>query len=262
MRKTPREIFERKTQGGKLVVLTAYDYPSAKILDEEGVDIVLVGDSLGMVLLGYDNTLSVTMEDMIHHTKAVSRAVKCAMVVTDMPVGSYPDADTALQNARRLIREGGADAVKLEGGEKVIEQVSALIEAGIPVMGHVGMLPQSVDKTQGFRVQGKTREDADKILNDAVLLDGLGVFAVIAECVPKKLGAEMSRKLRAPVIGIGAGPADGQVLVLQDLLGFRGKVKPKFVRVYAHLDEEIRKAVRAYRADVLSGCFPSDEESY
>lgn len=235
----------------------------AKILDEEGVDIILVGDSVGMVLLGYDNTLSVTMEEMIYHTKAVSRAVTHALLLADLPAGSYDSPDHALQNARRLVNEAGAAGVKIEGGLKIKEQIKAIIGAGIPVAGHLGMLPQSLRETGGFRVQGKKPEDAEKILQDAVLLDELGVFALILECVPRALGAQISKKVRCPTIGIGAGPeTDGQVLVLHDLLGFRGKVKPKFVRPYADLDQEVRKAIRAYRSDVTSGEFPSEAESY
>jgi 3-methyl-2-oxobutanoate hydroxymethyltransferase len=263
VRLTPRDIFERKANGGKLTVLTAYDYPCAKILDEEGVDIILVGDSLGMVHLGHEDTRSVTMEDMAGHTAAVSRAVKRAMVVADMPFGSYGEPETAIQNARRLTREAGADAVKLEGGEKILEQVSALINAGIPVMGHVGMLPQSVSAAGKYQVQGRTPGEAEAIVRDALLLDRLGAFAIVLECIPQTLGARITKEVRCPAIGIGAGPAtDGQVLVLHDFLGYKSKVHPKFVRPYADFDGQMRRAVRAYRSDVQAGNFPSEKESY
>jgi 3-methyl-2-oxobutanoate hydroxymethyltransferase len=260
---TPAEIRDKKRRGGKITVLTAYDYPTAKILDEEGVDMILVGDSLGMVLLGYDNTLSVTMEDMAYHARAVSRGIRRALAVADMPAGSFETPALALHNAGRFVKECGIGGVKIEGGSKIREQVKALTGAGIPVAGHLGMLPQSVGETGGFKVRGKKPEEAEKILEDAVMLDELGVFALFLECVPRSLGALVSKKVSCPTIGIGAGPeTDGQVLVLYDLLGFRGKVAPKFVRPYADFDGEIRNAVRAYCRDVTAGKFPSEAESY
>jgi 3-methyl-2-oxobutanoate hydroxymethyltransferase len=260
---TPSQIREKKKRGEKIAVLTAYDYPTAKILDEEGVDMILVGDSLGMVLLGYDNTLPVTMEDMVYHAKAVSRGIRRSLAIADMPAGSFETPELALHNAGRFVKECGIGGVKIEGGSKIREQVRALTGAGIPVAGHLGMLPQSVGETGGFKVRGKKPEEAEKILEDAAMLDALGVFALFLECVPGALGAEVSKRVSCPTIGIGAGPGtDGQVLVLHDLLGFRGNVTPKFVRRYADLDGDIRKAVRAYRSDVMTGKFPSEAESY
>ncbi|MDD5217600.1 MAG: 3-methyl-2-oxobutanoate hydroxymethyltransferase [Candidatus Omnitrophica bacterium] len=263
MRLTVKAIRDKKKKREKVTVLTAYDFPTARILDEEGVDIVLVGDSVGMVLLGYESTLPVTMREILHHTKAVSRAVRHALVVADMPFGSYGHTEQALRNAGRLIREGGADAVKLEGCVKIQKQIQAIIDAGISVMGHVGMKPQTATLLGGYRVQGKDKAQADAILEEAVMLDRLGAFSIVLECVPAVLADKITRKVKCPTIGIGAGSkTDGQVLVLQDMLGFQSNVRPKFVRRYASLDKEIRKAVSNYREDILSGRFPSKEESY
>jgi len=263
MRLTAKAIFNKKKKKEKITVLTAYDYPSARILDAAGMDVVLVGDSLGMVVLGYETTLPVTMRDMLHHTKAVSRAVTRALVVGDMPFGSYDRPDQALRNARRFLKEAGADAVKLEGGERVREQVALLVQSGIPVMGHLGMTPQSVGSLGGYRVQGKQKREADQILKEALLLEKLGVFAIVLECVPAMLAARITRRLKCPTIGIGAGKGtDGQVLVLHDMLGIAGKVHPRFVRRYANLEKEIRRAAEKYRKEVLSGSFPSKEESF
>jgi 3-methyl-2-oxobutanoate hydroxymethyltransferase len=260
---TPQSIFEKKQNGEKIVALTAYDFPSARGLDEQSIDIILVGDSVGMVLLGHDSTVAVTMDDILHHTRAVSKAVKNTLLVADMPYGSYDSPDAALRNARRLIEEGGAHAVKLEGGTQCCEQVRELRKAGIAVMGHIGMLPQSVSGAGGFKVQGRKPEEADALVREAELLDGLGVFALILECVPKALGEAVTKRVKCPTIGIGAGPGtDGQILVLHDLLGFKGKVRPKFVRIYGDFEEEMKRAVAHYRKDVLSGGFPSDRESY
>ncbi len=263
MRLTAEAILGKKRKGEKLVCLSAYDFPSARAADEEGVDIVLVGDSVGMVLLGLDSTTAVTMEDMLHHTKAVARAVKRALVTGDMPYGSYNNPKSALRNAERFLKEGGADAVKLEGGVAIEKQVQALRNAKIPVMGHVGMLPQSAEKIGGYKVQGKDTAGAEKILKDAILLDHLGVFSLVLECVPAALAERITQQVKCPTIGIGAGPkTDGQILVLPDLLGIRSGVSPKFVRRYANLEKEIRSAVAAYREDVLQGKFPSPKESY
>lgn len=263
MRLTAKAIFDKKQKGEKITALTAYDYPTARILDESGLDMILVGDSLGMVLLGYDTTLPVTMRDMLHHTKAVARAVKNAMVIADMPFGAYDRAEQALKNARRFLKEGGADGVKLEGGFRIQEQIQALIAAGIPVMGHLGMTPQSASQLGGYRVQGKEKGQADKIVKDAVLLAHLGVFALVLECIPTALANQVTQKIQCPTIGIGAGPGtDGQILVLHDMLGFVGKVGPKFVRRYAALETEIRKAASTYREDVLKGRFPAKQESF
>lgn len=262
MRITPKTIFAKKKRCEKITVLTAYDYPFAKILDEAGVDIILVGDSLGMVVLGYSSTLPVTMADMIHHTRAVARAVKQALVVSDMPYRSYRMPSEAVKNAKQL-KKAGAQAVKLEGGKAVQKQVAAILKAGIPVMGHGGMLPQSVEKLGGYKVQGRDSNQAEKIFEDALLLDRLGAFAIVLECVPQELGRRISLAVTCPTIGIGAGAGtDGQVMVLHDMLGFEGKVRPRFVRPYAQLTEQTRAAVQHYIEDVQRGRFPSKEESY
>ncbi len=263
MRLTAKAVQDKKKKREKIVVLTAYDFPFAKILDEAGLDIILVGDSLGMVLLGFDSTVPVTMRHMLHHTRAVSRAVKRAMVVADMPFGSYDTVERALRNAKLLMKEGGADAVKLEGGRKIEKQVHALVQAGIPVMGHLGMTPQTAGLLGGYRVQGKNKKQAAEILKDAVLLEKLGVFSLVLECVPLDLGAKVTNRVSCPTIGIGAGPkTDGQVLVLHDLLGFESPVKPRFVRRYAAFSKQARRAVDAYRKDVLNGRFPNSKESF
>ncbi len=258
----PKSLTAKKKKKQKIVALTAYDFPFAKILDESGVDVVLVGDSLGMVLMGFETTLPVTMEHMIHHTAAAAKGVKNALLVADMPYKSYETPAMAVKNARRLIG-ARARAVKLEGGSRVAAQVRALVKAGIAVMGHVGMTPQSVKKFGGYKVQGKDQKRAEEILKDAILLDKLGVFAIVLECVPANLAAMITRSVKCATIGIGAGPeTDGQILVLHDLLGFESSVKPRFVRRYAELDKEIRRAVEDYKEDVLSGHFPLKEESY
>ena len=252
----------RKKRKRKITALTAYDFPFAKLVDEAGIDIVLVGDSLGMVCLGYETTLPVSMEDMIHHLKAVRRAVKRALVVVDMPYRSYRNPAVALRNAKRL-KEVGAEAVKLEGGKKILAQIKAILRAGIPVMGHLGMLPQSVRELGGYKVQGKTKEEADRIFEEALLLEKAGAFSVVLECVPNSLAKRISKRLWIPTIGIGAGPdTDGQVLVLHDLLGFESRLRPRFVRTYAHFSQDIRKAIGRYRGDVLKKRFPNLKESF
>lgn len=263
MRLTVKAIFEKKGKE-KIAALTAYDFPFARILDEAGMDIILVGDSVGMVLLGYDSTLPVTMREMIHHTKAVARAVKRALIVADMPFGSYQDsAERAYRSAKRLIQEAGADAVKLEGGKNVVKQVTALVKAGISVMGHLGMTPQSATSLGGYKVQGREPEAAKEILEDAEQLEAAGVFSIVLECVPSQLAERITKKVSCPTIGIGAGPdCDGQILVLHDLLGFKGKVQPRFVRRYAEFEEEAKKAFSRYLKDVRSGSFPALKESF
>ncbi|HOW59199.1 MAG TPA: 3-methyl-2-oxobutanoate hydroxymethyltransferase [Candidatus Omnitrophota bacterium] len=261
MKLTPKNIYEKKQAGSKITVLSLYDYPSARIADEAGVDILMIGDSVAMVLLGHENTLGVTMEHMLYHTVAVSQAVRKGLVVADMPAHSYDDPEIALKNAKRFLEEGHADAVKLEGGSKVLNQVQKLIALGIPVMGHLGMLPQTSGSQ--FHVQGKTPEEAKVILEDAKMLDRLGVFAIVLECIPAKLAAEITQAVKCPTIGIGAGPeTDGQVLVLQDILGIRSNVSPRFVRRYADLETIIKKAVQSYCQDVIKGQFPSKKESF
>jgi 3-methyl-2-oxobutanoate hydroxymethyltransferase len=261
-RKTPAVGSQPNAQ--KITCLTAYDYPTARLLDEAGVDVILVGDSLGMVVLGHENTLSVTVDEMLHHTRAVRRGTRRALVVADMPYGSY-HADTAesLRNAVRFVKEAGAEAVKVEGGERRLELIARLTEAEIPVMGHVGLTPQSVNALGGYRVQGKTPDAAEQLLRDARAVEAAGAFAVVLEAVPRELAAKITRDLRIPTIGIGAGPdCDGQVLVIHDILGLTFSQTPKFARQYAHVGEIISSAVRAYCEDVRSSGFPSDAESY
>ncbi len=263
MRLTVKAIYDRKKKKEKIVVLTAYDALLARILDEQGVDIVLVGDSVGMVLLGFESTVPVTMRDMLHHTKAVSRGIKHSLVVSDMPFGSYDTVERALRNAKRLIQEGSADAVKLEGGQRVEKQVQALVRGGFSVMGHLGMTPQTASQLGGYRVQGRDKKHAEQILKDALLLDRLGVFSLVLECVPAALAQKITQKVKCPTIGIGAGPkTDGQVLVTHDMLGFSSSVHPRFVRRYAALEAQIKHAVSEYRKDVLSSRFPSKQESF
>jgi 3-methyl-2-oxobutanoate hydroxymethyltransferase len=248
----------------KITCLTAYDYPTARLMDEARVDIVLVGDSVGMVMLGYDTTLPLTIDEALHHTKAVRRGVHRALVVADMPYGSYhSDLGEALRNAMRFVKEAGAEAVKIEGGERRLELISRLTEAEIPVMGHVGLTPQSVNALGGYRVQGKTPATAEQLLRDARAVEAAGAFAIVLEAMPRELGAEITRSVHIPTIGIGAGPdCDGQVLVLHDMLGLTFQEPPKFARRYANLGEMISQAVRQYCEDVQSGTFPTDAESY
>jgi 3-methyl-2-oxobutanoate hydroxymethyltransferase len=266
---TVPELMQRKTLAAnspnkKITCLTAYDYPTARLLDEAGVDVVLVGDSVGMVVLGYENTLPLTLEESLHHAKAVRRGVKRALVVADMPYGSYHgEISESLRNAMRFVKEAGAEAVKVEGGERRLELIAKLTEAEIPVMGHVGLTPQSVNALGGYRVQGKTPETADQVLRDARSVEAAGAFAIVLEAMPRELAAEITRTLGIPTIGIGAGPdCDGQILVLHDMLGLTFQEPPKFARRYANVGEAISNAVREYCADVQSGSFPSDAESY
>ncbi len=248
----------------KITCLTAYDYPSARLLDEAGVDILLVGDSLGMVVLGYDNTLPVTVEEMLHHTRAVRRGARRALVVADMPYGSFHvSAEESLHHALRLVKEGGAKAVKVEGGEKRLELIVRLVEAEIPVMGHIGLTPQSFNALGGFKVQGRTAEAAEQLRRDAQAVEAAGAFSIVLESVPRELAAQITAQLRIPTIGIGAGPdCDGQVLVLHDVVGLTSGSTPKFARRYANLSEAISRAAADFCDDVRAGRFPSDAESY
>ena len=248
----------------KIVCLTAYDYPTARFVDEAGVDVVLVGDSLGMVVLGYENTLPLTMEEMLHHTRAVRRGVRKALLVADMPYGSFHgDKSEAVRNAVRFVKEAGAEAVKIEGGERRMDLIAQLVEAEIPVMGHIGLTPQSMHAFGGFRVQGKSMEAAEQLLRDARAVEAAGAFSVVVESVPRELAARITSELRIPTIGIGAGPeCDGQILVLHDMIGLSVGHTPKFARRYANVGEAIRNAVGAYADDVREGRFPADEESY
>ena len=263
-RKTILDIKKMKMQGEKITMLTAYDYTMASILDESNIDILLVGDSLGNVVLGYDSTLPVTMEDMLHHTKAVSRAVRNAMIVADMPFLSYQiSPEAALANAGRFLKEADAQAVKLEGGREFAEVVHKITYAGIPVMAHLGLTPQSVHQLGGYKVQGKKEDAAEIMIQDAKILEEAGAFSVVLECVPEKLAAEITGSLSIPTIGIGAGVScDGQVLVVNDMLGMYERMTPKFVKKYANLNLEIRNAVKRYIEDVKTNSFPDSEHSF
>jgi 3-methyl-2-oxobutanoate hydroxymethyltransferase len=268
---TVPELLRRKASAAsspenlkKIVCLTAYDYPTARLLDEAGVDVILVGDSVAMVALGYDSTLPVTLDEMLHHARAVRRGTKHALLVADMPFGSYhSDTAESLRNAVRFVKEAGVEAVKIEGGERRLELIARLTESEIPVMGHVGLTPQSVNALGGYRVQGKTTDSAEQLLRDARAVEAAGAFAVVLEAVPRELAAQITRELRIPTIGIGAGPdCDGQILVVHDLLGLTFDQTPKFARKYANVGEVISNAVRSYCEDVRNGNFPSDSESY
>lgn len=253
-----------KLNGAKITMLTAYDYSTAKLMDEVGIDSILVGDSLGNVILGYEDTISVTMEDMICHGAAVARGAKNALVVVDMPFMSYQTSVyDALVNAGRLMKEGRAGAVKLEGGKSVCPQIKAITQAGIPVMAHLGLTPQSIHAFGGHRVQGKTEEAAKKLLEDARAVEEAGAFAVVLECVPSKLADIITKELTIPTIGIGAGNGcDGQVLVYQDLLGMFSDFTPKFVKKYANVGEIMKEAFKEYKKEVSDGVFPAKEHEY
>jgi 3-methyl-2-oxobutanoate hydroxymethyltransferase len=255
---------EMKDRKEKIVMLAAYDYPTAKMVDEAGIDAILVGDSVGNVVLGYRDTLAVTMDEMVHHTKAVARGTKHALVIGDMPFLSYQaSVEDAVRNAGRLIKEGQAEAVKVEGGRSVIDKIEAIIAAGIAVMGHVGLTPQWIHQFGGFKVRGKTEAAARMIMEDAKSLEQAGVFSIVLECMPWQLAKMITEGLEVPTIGIGAGPyCDGQVLVLHDLLGLSGQFAPKFVKKYAHLEKPIAKALADFRDEVKAGKFPSLEHSY
>ncbi len=252
-----------KAEHRPIVMITAYDAPSARLVDEAGVDMILVGDSLGMVTLGYDSTLPVTLDDMLHHTRAVVRGTKRALVVADMPFMTFQiSAQEALRNAGRLMAEGGARAVKLEGGKRVAATVERIVEAGIPVMGHVGLTPQSVHQLGGYRVQAKESAEALELLEDCRALEAAGAFAVVLECIPAQLAAIVSAELSIPTIGIGAGGGcDGQVQVFHDLLGLGGEFTPRHAARYAEIGDAIREAVERYSADVRSSAFPRPEHS-
>lgn len=264
MKTTISSLQNQKLKGDRITMLTAYDYSAAKLIDEAGVDMILVGDSLGNVMLGYEDTLSVTMEDMIHHTAAVSRGVKNAMVVADMPFMSYQTSVyDAVFNAGRLIKNGRANAVKLEGGKEFAPHVTAITQASIPVVAHIGMTPQSVNMFGGFKVQGKGREAALKIISDARALESAGAIAIVMECVPDKLAAYITKILNIPTIGIGAGNGcDGQVLVYQDMLGMYSNFTPKFVKRFGNIGEAMKKAFSAYISETKSGSFPAEENSF
>jgi len=264
MKNTVVTMQKQKDEHDKITMLTAYDYSMAKLIDSTGVNSILVGDSLGMVMLGYKDTLSVTMEDMIHHTRAVSRGAENALVVADMPFMSYQTSvyDARL-NAGRLIKEGGAQAVKLEGGATVAPQIKAIVAASIPVVAHIGLTPQSVNAFGGFKVQGKSETEAQKLLDDARAVEDAGAFCVVLECVPSALAALISSKLSIPTIGIGAGAGcDGQVLVYQDMLKMFSDFKPKFVKNFADIGQNMRDAFGSYIDEVKAITFPAQEHCF
>ncbi len=259
----PTDCLEAKGNR-KLVMLTAYDFPTAKIIDQTYmVDIILVGDSLGMVVQGKPNTLEVTMDQMIYHTSIVSRATKHSMIVGDMPFMSYhTSVEDAVRNAGRFVQEGGANAVKLEGAGKVIEKIEAIIDAGIPVMGHLGLTPQSINKFGGWKLQGKTKDDAKKIINDAKALEKAGVFSIVLEMVPAELAEEITKQVNVPTIGIGAGPhCDGQVLVLHDVIGLTD-FSPSFAKQYVNVGKSIEEAVSRFASEVKEGIYPDAKHSF
>ena len=264
MKNTAATFAAAKAKGEKLSMLTAYDYSTAKLEDESGINGILVGDSLGNVVLGYEDTVSVTMEDIIHHGAAVARGAKNALVVVDMPFMSYEvTVEEAVRNAGRLMKEGRAGAVKLEGGVRVAEQSRAIVKAGIPVMGHIGLTPQSINVFGGFKVQGKSEEAARALLADAKAVEEAGAFAVVIEAVPAALAQMITDAVSIPTIGIGAGAGcDGQILVYQDMLGMFSDFTPKFVKRYANVGEVMREAFANYAAEVASGAFPTEEHTY
>ena len=263
MRVSINDIKGMKSKKEKIVMLTAYDYSTAKLVDEAGIPLILVGDSLGMVMLGYESTIPVTMDEMIHHTKAVARGTKQALVIGDMPFMTYhTNISDALRNAARFIQEGGAQTVKLEGGVTAAETVKRIVECGIPVMGHIGLTPQSIHQLGGHKVQGKTPEAAERLLKDAQALEQAGAFAVVLELVPAPLSKLITQKISIPTIGIGAGPdCDGQVQVISDLLGLFSDFVPKHAKQYAKLAGTIRTAIADYMAEVKAGKFPTAEHS-
>ena len=263
-RLTVLDIQAMKIRGDRIPMITAYDYPGARLADSAGFPIILVGDSLGMVVLGFDSTIPVTVEHMVHHTAAVSRGSSIAQIVSDMPFMSYRvGTDETLRNAGRLIQEGGAQAVKLEGGESVADEVKKIVESGIPVMGHLGLTPQSLYRFGGYRVQGKAKADARKLLSDALAIEEAGAYSLVLELVPSSLSRLITQRLSIPTIGIGAGPhCDGQVQVLHDILAFYPDFVPKHTRQYANLSETIMGAFERYVDDVKKGSFPTENESF
>ena len=265
MRKvTVRDVADMKSRGEKIPMITAYDYTTAKVADQVGIPLLLVGDSLGMVVLGYESTVSVTMDDMLHHVKAVARGAKTSMVIADLPFMAYQiDPAQALANAGRLIQEGGASSVKLEGGERMAETTRRIVECGIPVMGHIGLTPQSVNGLGGYRVQGRGKEEAEQLLKDALALEQAGAYAVVLEMVPAPLSCVISKRLSIPTIGIGAGAGcDGQVQVIHDMLGLFTDFVPKHSRQYAQLADTMTDALTRYAEEVRNGSFPSTKESF
>lgn len=264
MKNTVATFKQMKADGEKIAMLTAYDYSTAKLMDESGVNAILIGDSLGMTMLGYEDTLSVTMEDMIHHTAAVARGAKNALVIADMPFMSYQTSVyDAVVNAGRLMKEGRGQAVKLEGGAAVCPQIKAIVDAQIPVMGHIGLTPQSINAFGGFKVQGKSEADARRILDEAKAIEEAGAFSMVLECVPAKLAELISKSVSIPTIGIGAGAGcDGQVLVYQDMLGMNMDFTPKFAKQFDNIGERMVDAFRTYMNEVQNGTFPTEKQSF
>jgi 3-methyl-2-oxobutanoate hydroxymethyltransferase len=260
---TINSIQEKKRQVTQITCLTAYDYATSRLVDQAGIDMILVGDSLAMVVLGYENTLPITVEEMLHHTRAVRRGVKRALVIADMPYASYHDEKQAVKNAARFVKDGGAEAVKIEGGEKRVSLLHRLLDAEIPVMGHIGITPQSVNIMGGYRVQGKTINQIERLVKDAVALDRAGAFSIVLEGIPREVARIITEEVECPTIGIGAGPdCDGQVLVFHDILNLTDREPPKFVRQYGDVAALITNAVTKFKADVEAKAFPSDAESY
>jgi 3-methyl-2-oxobutanoate hydroxymethyltransferase len=261
---TPVDVQAMKKQGKRITMLTAYDYPMALLEDRAGIDIILVGDSLAMTVLGHENTLPVTMDEMLHHTRAVARGAKHCLILGDMPFMSYNTSEReAIHNAGRFMKEAGADAVKLEGGASVKETVRAIVRGGIPVMGHIGLTPQTISMLGGFKVQGKDAQAAQKIIDDALALQDAGAFSVLLEAVPAPIAKMVTERLTVPTIGIGAGVhCDGQVLVVHDMLGLFDRFTPKFAKKYVNLSEVILKALDAYKEEVIKGEFPTDQHSF
>ncbi len=264
MKNTTTTIMQMKGTDKKISMLTAYDYTTAKLFDEAGVNTILVGDSLGNVILGYEDTISVTVDDMIHHSAAVARGAKNALIVTDMPFMSYQaSVYDAVMNAGRIMKEGRAGAVKLEGGVDICPQIEAIVKASIPVCAHLGLTPQSINAFGGYKIQGKTEAAARRLIEDAKAVEAAGAFAVVLECVPAKLAKLVTESISIPTIGIGAGAdCDGQVLVNQDMLGMFSDYVPKFVRQFAHVGEIMKDAVKQYIEDINSGVFPAEEHTY
>ena len=258
------DLGAKKLGGKPITMLTAYDYPMARLVDDAGIDMILVGDSLGMVVLGYDSTVPVTMDEMIHHSKAVRRGTKYAFLVGDMPFGSYQvSKEEAVRNAMRFMKEAGCDAIKLEGGDESVDSTIAIVNAGIPVLGHLGLTPQTISKLGGFKVQGKTAEGARHLIDQALRLERAGCFALVLECVPDKVAKIVTEKLSIPTIGIGAGRyCDGQVLVLNDMVGLFDRFVPKFVKQYVKLSHSIAEGLKKYKDEVEKGAYPGEEHSF
>lgn len=263
-KRTIPDIRQKKEDGRKITLLTAYDYPSGRLIDEAGIDIILIGDSLAMTVLGYESTVAVTMDEMIHHSKAVKRGTRYALLVGDMPFMSFNvSAEETIKNAGRFIKEGGCDAVKLEGGLEAAETVKSLVKAGIPVMGHIGLTPQTAVSLGGFKVQGKDAVSAGQLIASAAALEDAGCFAIVLECVPDKLAGLITKNLKIPTIGIGAGPCcDGQALVTNDMIGLFDRFTPRFVKKYANLYSELMEAFKKFAEEVEAGNFPAKEHSF